>query len=236
MKPRHHGTNRAVEHGRDLAVRQSLDVTQHDNGSRVGRQGIERLADARPALGAFGHLVGTHSGIGGRALPFLLRHRLIAEGARLSPARSEPIGRHVHGDAKQPGIEGRLATKGSQRLKGPHEGVLSAIPCLLAIAEHLVGQAPHALTVFLHQGLEGLDVPRPASIEERALVDIGRARRRRGVRRRRRDGRRRHGRAGRPPRVPVSSRLDAATPALIHRARRAGRPVAASRAASSPSK
>src|SRR5713226_3064295 len=86
MQPRHHGPDRAVEHVRDLTVRQSFDITQYDNRSRLGRQGIERLRDALPLLGPRRGLIGPRPRIGRGPRPLLLGHPLGAEGAGLGAA------------------------------------------------------------------------------------------------------------------------------------------------------
>ena len=58
-------------------------------------------------------------------------------------------------------------------MKGPNERLLRAVPCLLAIAQHLVGQAPHPLTVLLDQRLERRGVSGDAPLDEGALVGSG---------------------------------------------------------------
>ena len=72
---------------------------------------------------------GPRPGSGVRALPLLLGHPLRCR--RRAPARPRcavPVGGHVHGDAEEPGVERRLAAERRQRLKRPHERLLSARP------------------------------------------------------------------------------------------------------------
>src|SRR5258705_8530322 len=58
-------------------------------------------------------------------------------------------------------------------MKRPHERLLSHVPRLLAVVQHLVGQTPHPLTVLLDQRLERRGVSGEAPLDERALVDSG---------------------------------------------------------------
>src|SRR5260370_860592 len=58
-------------------------------------------------------------------------------------------------------------------MKGPHECVLSHVPRLLTVVQHLLGQTPHPLTVFLDQGLEGRGISGDAPPDQLALVDSG---------------------------------------------------------------
>ena len=175
MQPGHHGPDRAVEHLGDLAVRQAFDVTEHDNRSGLGRQGIERAPDALPLLLPRRLLLGPPARIRRRPRPFLLAHPLRPERARLGAPLAVPVGGDVDGDAKEPGVERRLPAERRQRMKRPYECLLRHVPRLLAVVQDLVGQAPHPLTVLLDERLERGRVSGDASLDER------RARRSRGA-------------------------------------------------------
>ena len=156
MQPGHHGSDGAAQHLGDLAVREALDVTQHDNRSRLGRQGIEGASWMRsrcslraacssgPPPGSA--VVRAHSSS---------LNALGAERARLGPALAMSVGRDIHRDTEQPGVERRLAAERGQRVKRSYERLLGHVPRLLAVVQDLVGQAPHPLTVLLDERLEG---------------------------------------------------------------------------------
>ena len=111
MQPRHHGPDGAAKHLGNLAVRQPFDVTEHDNGSGFGRQGIERLPDPLALLRLDGHLVGSPARIRRGAPPFLLGHPFGAERTGLRSARALPIRGDIDRDAEQPRVERRLAAE-----------------------------------------------------------------------------------------------------------------------------
>src|SRR4029453_13178922 len=69
MQPGHYSSDRAVQHLGDLAVRETFDVTQHDNRSCLGRQGIERPPDALPLLRPSGFLLRPAAGCAPAAPP-----------------------------------------------------------------------------------------------------------------------------------------------------------------------
>src|SRR4029450_13031265 len=96
----------------------------------------------------------------------------VAKGGGRRSAEGKPVRGHIHGNAEEPGVEGRLPAKRAERLKGSNERVLSAIPCLLAIAQHLEGQAPHALPILFHQRLEGRDISGTTALDEGGLVQV----------------------------------------------------------------
>src|SRR5712692_1937526 len=223
MQPRHHGPDRAVEHVRDLAIRQSFDITQHDNRSRLGRQGVERLPDALPLLGARRGLIGPRARIGRGPSPLLLGHPLGAEGTGLGGAGPVPVGGEVHRDAKHPGVESRLPPKRRQGMECPDESLLRAIPCLLSVVQNLIREAPHALPVLVHKRLEGVDVAGQTALNESLLVLPGQLRRALAGGWKGRRLRRRHRSTSAPPRSACDRGLDGGAAAPIHRARRAAR-------------
>src|SRR5260370_8643719 len=102
MQPRHHGADGAVEHLGDLAVREAFDVTEHDNRSGLGRQGVESTPDSLSLLLPGRLLLGTSAGIRRRPRPFLLAHPLRPEASRLAPALATPVGGAVARDAEEP--------------------------------------------------------------------------------------------------------------------------------------
>ena len=170
MQPCHHRSNRTAKHLGDLAVRQSFNITQHDNGSVVPGQGVEGTRDLRPLLSPGGFEVGAGRWVGHHALPFFLRDRLSSE--RPGPGRSLPVavGGEVHGDAKDPRVERRLATELADRLEGPDEGFLGHIQRLLPVSEDVKRQPPDPLPIFLHQRLERLKVTGLAARDQLPVI------------------------------------------------------------------
>ena len=154
VQPRHHRADRTTEHICDFPIGEALDVTEHDNRSRLVRQGIQGLPDPMALLGLDRRLVRTGARVGHGALPLLLGQPFGAKGARLRPARSLPVRGDVHGDAEEPGVERRLASKRWERVEGTDERFLGAVPRFFAVAQHLVRETPYTLAVTLDQGFE----------------------------------------------------------------------------------
>src|SRR5206468_6182118 len=98
------------------------------------------------------------------ALPLLL---LDALGPERPPARrplAGPIGRHVHGDPEQPGVEGRLSPERRERLPGAEERLLGDVPRVLRVAQDVERQAVDPRAIFLDERLERRDVAGEAAL------------------------------------------------------------------------
>src|SRR5262249_47265315 len=95
-------------------------------------------------------------------LPLLGRHVLGAERLGAGHALPPPVEGHVHGDAKEPGVEGRLPLELRQRPERLHEGLLGHVEGLLLVPEHPVGEPERFPLVPPARPPRGLRPHRPA--------------------------------------------------------------------------
>ena len=135
-----------LEHHRNLAVLVTLDVVQHEDFSRAGRQ---------PGDGALEVDLEIRASRSHREP--VERLRAVRHPLALDRERSPPLDHHVDREAMEPGRERRLAAELTQFLPGPHEDVLRDLVGLLR-AEHPAGQAVDPADVGPVEPLEGRPV------------------------------------------------------------------------------
>src|SRR2546427_4856872 len=108
--------------------RSALEITQHDNRAVMLRQSVERARDPPPRLAARRARVGRLPWVDQLAIPLLLLDALGPERPPARGALAGAVGRHVHGDPEQPGVEGRLSPERRERLPGADEHLLGDVP------------------------------------------------------------------------------------------------------------
>src|SRR4029077_9690287 len=84
-----------------------------------------------------------------------------------------PIDRHVHDDAINPGVKGRLTAEASNRLPCLEEALLSEIPCVLFAMDHVVNHAEYSCPVAGYQLVECFGVTVLASFYQVQFRHIG---------------------------------------------------------------
>ena len=135
------GAQLDAQRGADLLVGQTLDVAQHDGGTELGGQRVER-----------GLQVGTQSRIVVDLLGVRLigRDTLVVLGQRLhpdAPAPADHVEEQVGRDAVQPAFEGAglVVLHGAEH---PDEGLLREIFCVVLVTRQAVGQPVDAVGVL----------------------------------------------------------------------------------------
>src|SRR2546426_6536396 len=166
VQTRHDGSHRDPQHLCDLSVREALEITQHDNRAVMLRQSVERARDPPPRLGARRAPVGRLPWVDQLPLPLLLLDALGSERPPARGALAGAVGRHVHGDPEQPGVEGRLSPERRERLPGADEHLLGDVPRVLPVAQDVEREAVDARAIFFDQGLERGDVAGDATLDQ----------------------------------------------------------------------
>src|SRR3989442_64194 len=136
-----------AEHVGDLVVLVALDVVQHEHLARAVGEAAHRVVEVhrdvrgmRPARRRFERRGG------------------VVEASPLHAERRAPRQDHIHGQAVQPGPEGRFAPEGRELLPGADEDVLGDVVGSFQ-THHAAHQAVDARRVRAVQALERTPVP-----------------------------------------------------------------------------
>lgn len=127
-----------AECGGDLLVRETLDVAEHDRGTELGREGVQRLLHVRVEVRVVEDLL--RGGLTARQ-PL---GRVVTEGVETDPLlAADHVQEEIRRDPVQPALEGAGGV-GRQRPEDADEDLLGEVLGVVLVARQPVGEAVHA--------------------------------------------------------------------------------------------
>src|SRR5256886_6474072 len=159
---------------RDLAIRQALDVAQHQHGPGRSGQHVDCRSERQPQFGLDRSVVHARRPVGRGpdvAAPLIEERQHLVQGhvSTLPPPAAEFLVGRIRHDAVEPGAEGRLTPEGIDLPDHAPERVLHDFLCIRSVPRDPHGQAVRALPVRGEQALCRCRLASPQRFQEREI-------------------------------------------------------------------